>query len=442
MSSPSPALASFEEAVAQLAGGDASQPWLNDVRAAGWQQFEQQGIPTARNERWKYTRLNALKRQQFTLPPLGGALSQAAHSGELSDLPGQRLVFVDGVLDETSSRFTEDAGVRVRSLGEAIASEDEVAKSLLGKIAQDSLHPFAALNSALFTSGVMIDVAPGTELQEPVYLLFISSRATSSLISSPRIALNIGANARLTVIEHHLAHEGASNLVNVTFEGRIGPGARLEYHLVQDGLGSDSQINGLHLEQARDSEVTHHSVSLGGRLIRNDLHSRLLGPGSRIDMRGLYLAGDRQHVDNHTLVEHVAGNTTSTQDYKGVLHGRGRAVFNGKVLIQEGASGSEAHQSNSNLLLSPNAEVDTKPELEIYNDDVKCSHGATVGQLDQQALFYLRSRGIGEETARIMLTFAFAESVLQGIPLASVRDRIEQSVIELLPASERIRAFV
>ena len=185
-----------------------------------------------------------------------------------------------------------------------------------------------------------------------------------------------------------------------------------------------------------------HNLSLGARMVRNDLHSRLAGKGAGIDMFGLFLAGDRQHVDNHTQVEHIATHTRSTQDYKCVLHGRGRAVFNGKAHIHQGAQGSEATQVNDNLLLSERAEIDTKPELEIYNDDVKCSHGATVGQLDKQALFYLRSRGIDEETARVLLTFAFAEAVLQRVGPNPVRERVEKTVIDMLPQSEKIREFV
>jgi len=442
VSSPSPALASFKAAVEQLAINDAAPAWVDSTRADGWKRFEETGIPGGRSERWKYTRLAALERQAFALPGHEGGLAKAAHAAEFSGLPGPRMVFVDGCFDKHSSSVASQKGLRVRSLANIIADDDAVTRELLGKIAQTTLHPFAALNSALLANGAVIDVEPGLVLEEPVYLLFISSLATASLISNPRILLDVGANASITVIEHHLAHDGTRNFVNLTTEGRVGEGAKLEYCCVKDGVALDSHISGLHLEQARDSHVIHNSVSMGGRLIRNDLHCRLSGPGSHIDMRGLYLAGDRQHVDNHTLVEHCAPHTTSEQDYKGVLHGRGRAVFNGKVLIHTGAHGSEAHQNNSNLLLSKQAEVDTKPELEIYNDDVKCSHGATVGQLDKEALYYLRSRGIGEATARSMLTFAFAEALVQKIGVGDLRNRIEQRVIELLPESERIRSFV
>lgn len=442
MSNPSPALASLRNAAEQIARQRPVADWLQAARAAGWERFAETGFPGPRHERWKYTRLNALARREFALPDRAAAPEDASHSGEFSELAGNRLVFVNGQLHEPASRLNGDAGLRLSRLGNSMQDDDPVARSLLGEIAQSALHPFAALNSALLVDGASLDLAPGAHFEEPLYLVFISTRSGESLIANPRIVLNLGANSALTVIEHHLAHAGARNLTNVTIEGRIGDGARLNFNAIQDDTADDTLIRGLHLEQARDSHVIHNNICLGGKLNRYDLHSRLVGPGSHIEMRGLYLAGDRQHVDNHTLVEHCVPRTSSQQDYKGVLHGRGRAVFNGKVLIHEGAAGSEAHQSNRNLLLSSNAEVDTKPELEIYNDDVKCSHGATVGQLDQQALFYLQSRGISEKTARVMLTFAFAESVLQDLPQASVRRRIEERVIGMLPSSERIRTFV
>lgn len=442
MTSSSPALTSFKAAAEGLAADGTATAWLDAARADGWRQFRQQGIPGARSERWKYTRLNALERRAFELPDHDANPSRAWPSNAFDDLPGTRLVFVDGCFDPDSSKLAKDAAVRVSNLAGAIANNDPLALEMLGKIAQAEMHPFAALNTALLTNGALIDIAPGKQSSEPVYLLFISSAAEVSLISNPRILINLGANASSTVIEHHVAHEGAKNFVNLTAEGRLGEGARLEYYTIQDGMDGDCLMSGLHLQQGRDSHTVHNSVCLGGRMIRNDLHCRLLGAGASIEMRGLYLAGDRQHVDNHTLVEHCVPHTSSGQDYKGVLHGRGRAVFNGKVLIHAGAKGSEAHQNNSNLLMSAQAEIDTKPELEIYNDDVKCTHGATVGQLDGEALYYLRSRGIGEATARSMLTFAFAEALVQKMRLAEVRQRVEQRVIELLPERDRIRSFV
>lgn len=443
MNKPSPALESFRTAAAALVDQDAAPEWLLNARAAGWQGFQQAGFPDRRNERWKYTRLTPFERRAFELPRLdSGQMSKAWHTAAFDSLPGPRLVFIDGCFDPAASRLDGVEGLRALDLAQALRDEDGVARDLLGTIAQSALHPFSALNAALLVNGAVLDVAPGARIADPVYLLFISTRATASFVSSPRILLKLGKNASLSVIEHHLAHEGAKNFVNVTVEGRLDDASRLDYCSVQDGVEGNCHLSGLHLEQDRNSSVAHNSISLGGRMIRNDLHSRLLGEGATISMNGLYMAGDKQHIDNHTLVEHAAPATRSSQDYKGILHGRGRAVFNGKVLIRTGAHGSDAQQSNSNLLLSENAEVDTKPELEIYNDDVKCSHGATVGQLDNEALHYLRSRGIGEATARTMLTFAFAEAVVQNIAFADIRRRIEERVIALLPERERIRSFV
>ncbi len=438
----SPAIDSLKAAAEWQRTVSPAPEWLQELKSASLSKFLAAGFPTQRAERWKYTRLASFARKSYALPGAQGGAGLALPAGAFRALEGPRLVFIDGCLHEGLSDTGNIPGLRITNLETAIGEDNRLVREQLGRIADGDLHQFTRLNLGLLGGGAVIEVDRGVEIRQPLYLLFMSQAADAPLVANPRILFRLGERSSIKFVEHHIGEPAADNLVNLCGEGIVGQGATLEYYAIHEDTGGSCGLSSLHLRQAGDSLVRHNSVSLGGRMIRNDVHSRLEASGASIELHGLYLAGDRQHVDNHTLVEHCAPHTTSSQDYKGVLQGRGRAVFNGKVLIHEGAHGSNAQQSNSNLLLSGQAEVDTKPELEIYNDDVKCSHGATVGQLDKQALYYLRSRGIGEETARVMLTFAFAEAVIQKMAIAQLRERIEENVIRLLPASERIRTFL
>ncbi len=437
----SAALDSIREAADRLGGEQSVPDWLSQARERGLTEFVDRGFPGARDEDWKYTRLNSLAGKSFA-QPADTAAPRNLPSECLADLPGPRLVFLDGIYSPTLSRIGDEVGLRLLSLAEAISENDPLVREQLANGADRGKHRFANLSDALLADGAVVDIAPGAHIAAAVYLVFLSTGSETPTLCSPRILVRLGENAAATLIEHHVGLENNQNLVNVMSEVSLQAGARLTYYTLQEASPKSHLIGALHVRQARASQLLTYSFNLGGRMVRNDLHSQLEGDGAGIEMYGLYLAGDRQHVDNHTRVDHIATHTSSRQDYKGVLHGRGRAVFNGKAHIHAGASGTEASQSNDNLLLSEQAEIDTKPELEIYNDDVKCSHGATVGQLDKQALFYLRSRGIDEETARVLLTFAFAETVLQRVAVSAIRARVENSVIDMLPQSDRIREFV
>jgi Fe-S cluster assembly protein SufD len=254
------------------------------------------------------------------------------------------------------------------------------------------------------------------------------------------VLVKAGANSSATLVEHYVAASGEALELAVT-ELSLGEGARVEHYRLQECSSDGFHLGVLAGRVGRDATLVSHNLSIGGRIARVDFDVVLAGPGARVEMNGLYVAHERQHVDSHTRVDHAVPHTTSDQLYRGVLSGRSRAVFNGKAIVHPGAAGTDAQQSNANLLLSPGAEVDTKPELEIYADDVKCSHGATTGQLDADALFYLRSRGLDEDTARTVLTFAFADAVLARMGLAPIRQHAEQLVVGRLPDSDRIREF-
>ncbi len=350
-----------------------------------------------------------------------------------------RLMFVDGFLDAPDALPAMPEGVSIRALASLLEAGGSLAEAALPAGFDDRAMP--ALNGAFLTDGVIIEVAAGTTLEQPLHLLFLASGA-ARMAQYPRVMLRAGANSAVTIIEHYLGRGDAASLTNTVTIIDAGPGARVEHCKVQDEGDGAIHVGSLFATQARDSEVTSHSISLGAALARHDIDIRLDEPGAGVVLNGLYLAGGSQHVDHHTRVDHAAPHTRSEEDYRGVIDDAGHAVFNGRVLVRRDSQKIDAAQSNRNLLLSSKAEIDTKPELEIYADDVKCSHGATVGQLDEQALFYLRSRGIQEQTARALLTFAFADDVINRVPVEALRARLEQRVLGRMPESETLEAFV
>lgn len=419
----------IEAAAAAVAGGPA---WLARRRRTGLEHFAAAGFPTRRDEDWKYTDLKLVARRNFATGP-----AQLLPTAEIEGLEGPMLLFVNG-------RFVAardlPASAAVRSLASAMEDGHPACESLLGTIADPARHRFAALSTALFTDGVLLDLADGAALDVPLRLVFLAGTDGEPALACPRVLLRAGANSRITLIEHYAPGRGEALSLAVT-ELALGPGAQLEHYRIQDETSDAFHLGVLAARIERDASLVSHNLSVGARIARLDLDVALAGPGARVEMNGLYVVRDRQHVDNHTRVDHLVPRTTSDELYRGVLAGKSRAVFNGRAIVHAGAAGTDARQANANLLLSPEAEVDTKPELEIYADDVKCAHGATTGQLDAAALFYLRSRGIDEETARILLTFAFADTVLARMPLAALRRHAEQLVVGRLPESERIREF-
>ncbi len=278
-------------------------------------------------------------------------------------------------------------------------------------------------------------------IEKPVNLLYLSGLNDQPFASHPRNLIILSENSQATIIESYIGLDDSDYFTNTVTEVCMKQNAHLQHYKIQQESMQGYHVGNLNIAQAQDSNVESHSISLGGALVRNDIHSCLEATGAEIMMNGLYMATGRQHVDNHTRVDHLKPNTRSHEIYRGVLNDHARGVFNGKVVVHKDAQKTDAVQSNANLLLSDNAEVDTKPELEIYADDVKCAHGATVGQLDQDMLFYLRSRSIDETTAKSLLTYAFAGEVIRKIKLDPVRKRLEYLVIGRLPEADLIREF-
>lgn len=410
--------------------------WLQQLQDNAFESFSTQGLPGPREESWKYTRINQIEQLNFSRAELGFGSNTEVRSDETPLCAGcHQLVFIDGKhAPELSSDNELPEGLTLCNLAQGLNRPPRLLSSTLGKVVENQGHPFAALNAMYMVDGVFLRVAKGTKIQSPIHCLFYNTEADGPVVSSPRLLLVIEEQAEITVIEHYLgssiAHQeqnqdGNLHLTNALTEIVLGRHAKLQHYKLQSESGNTSHIAGLHVEQYQNSLFCSHSLSLGANLTRNDLCIKLAEEGAECRLYGAYCIGDKQHVDFHTQIDHLKPNCRSRELYKGVIQDRARAVFNGMVVVHPEAQYSDAQLINKNLLLSARAEVDTKPELQIYADDVKCSHGATVGQLDPAAMFYLQSRGISHEEAQTLLISAFISEILQTVKRTSVREFIE-----------------
>ena len=418
-------------------------PWSAQPRAAALDFLKTNGFPSRRTEQWKYTDVTPITRKKFTVGRSAPADIDDAFVDSLrfSRLDCHELVFINGSFSAALSRNEPlPGGVTVQPLQSVKPDDALLLESCFADV--EIKNAFSALNTAFVNDGVLIHVPDNTEVAIPIHIIYISGQADATLMSNPRNLVALGRNAGASVIESFAGIPDTEYLTN-NQTGILGrAGSRLDYYSIQQESQRAYHIGNTRIRQQADSRIDCHTLSLGGKLARSDIDVELDEPGAEVKLNGLYLTNNRQHVDNHTLVEHKQPHTTSHEHFRGVMNGHSRAVFNGKVIVHEQAQKTEAHQSNANLLLSGNAEVDTKPELEIYADDVKCSHGATVGQLDENMLFYLRSRGVDEHTARSLLTYAFADEIIRYIRFPEIRERLEHSIAGELPDTELIEEFV
>lgn len=432
---------------ANAVGDLKSLSWLSAHRQSAFDQFQKEGFPTRHHENWKYTDVSRITKTGFiTANPTHNAIQ----TDELDKLKFNtenchELVFINGQFSaEHSDIGSLDDQVVIGSLRDALKNTPELIEKRFNQFAKKNHsrenHVFAALNTAFFHDGAFIYVPDNVVIEEPIVLYFVSSNTEQTLTTAPRNLIIMGKNAQASVIESFHGLKGVVSFTNTITEIETEDGAVLEHYKVQQENTDSFHIGGTHLKLHRNSRVESHSISLGGAIVRNDIVTDLAGEGAEIILNGLYMGNGRQHVDNHTLVNHSKPHTRSDEYYRGVLDGRARGVFNGKVIVHKDAQKTDAAQSNANLLLSDHAEIDTKPELEIYADDVKCSHGATVGQLDKNMLFYLRSRGLDADTAKSLLTFAFADEVIRRIKFAPIREQLEFNVGGRLPGSDLIKA--
>jgi Fe-S cluster assembly protein SufD len=396
-----------------------SLPGFAGLRKKAIDRFAERGFPTGREELWRFTDVTPLA--EIAFKPASGTANPAQFAGLAKGaLKACQITFVDGRYSPSFSTLELPKGVTVASVAAILKSEPE-------RLAKHVALPdsaFGALNTAMFSDGVYLHLAPGAILPEPVHLLFLSSLHGEPYVTHPRIILVAEAGARASIVKSYLGPAGGPYFTNAVTTVSLGDGAAIDLTKVQRESQQAFHIESLDVRAARNASFTHHSISLGARLARNDVQVTLEGEGSECSLFGLYEVAGTQHVDHHTLIDHAKPNCTSRELYKGVLDGRSRGVFDGRIIVRPDAQKTSAFQSNKNLLLSKEALVHTKPQLEIFANDVKCKHGATIGQLDADVLFYLRSRGIGLAEARRLLIHAFASEIIDTVKADAVRSQI------------------
>jgi len=406
--------------------------WLRQIRRAAIQRFAELGFPTTRHEDWKYTNVEPIASRVFERANGSARLPEVDEilSVSYGDLAFNRLVFVNGRYSPRLSQLSSmPAGVEALSLAEALKTRTAQLEPHLARHARYQDQAFVALNTAFAEDGAYLYVPRGRILSEPIYLVFVSTAQEKPVVCHPRNLILLEAESEARVVETYVGPASAPYFTNPVTEVIIDDGAKMDYYRLQREGETTFHVGALEVYVGRDCGFTSHSVVLNGGLIRNDVHVVLGGKGGECVLNGLYMVAGQQHVDNHTYIEHVASHATSRELYKGVLGGKARGVFNGKILVHKAAQKSDARQTNKNLLLSPDAVVNTKPQLEIYADDVKCTHGSTIGQLDHDALFYLQSRGIDLESARNLLTYAFASDVVSRIQVEGIRKRLDNEFL-------------
>jgi Fe-S cluster assembly protein SufD len=419
----------FDETRRTLPG--AAAPWLAALRERAYAHIAAHGLPGPKNEDWRYTSLNALLKADFALAArtLNGIHADRLPTTVAAGQAAHRLVLVNGWYRAHLTRLGGfPAGVEIAPLAQLAAERPDELRDRLGSLAEPDGLPMVALNTAFMADGVVLRLARGAVLSDPLVVLCIGDASDGPVAYHPRHLFLAEAGSQATVVEHHVGLGGGAYFANSATEILVEEGAILRHCKIQDEAASAFHIATTVARVARDGNFDSFVFSQGGRLARNEIRVELAGEGAGCRLNGGYLAKDRQLTDHTTIIDHRAPHTSSRETYKGVLDGHARAVFQGRIVVRPGAQKTDGQQLNNTLLLSTGAEIDTKPALDIQADDVKCSHGATAGELDDGQLFYLRSRGIPEERARRILVEAFLGDVIDGIALAGLREPLEEMV--------------
>ena len=416
----------FEE---RWASGAPDHPLL-ELRRAALERFVSAGFPTQRQEDWKYTNLRRLEARTFA-PAARTAVSLDAHEQHWIANAGIRVVLVNGHwMPALSTVGVQLPGMTLVTLQQWSQHDPAAVAAFIGQTSRAQPGVLEDLNLAFFEDGVVLDLAAGASPDQPIYIVHQWSEGAAHLMSSSRVIVRAAPNSRCTVIEHFVGGTAGECFTNAVAEVEVAAGASVEHYRIQQESGRAFHIGHVNVRVQSDGRYASHDIALGASLARLNLGTILQGPGAHVALHGLLAPLANQHLDSHTTIDHAAPHTTSDENYRGIAGERGRGVFNGKVIVRPDAQKTDARQSSRNLLLAPGAEIDTKPELEIYANDVKCSHGATTGQLDASALFYLRSRGLDEATARALLIRAFAESVVSSIGPPAVRSHLDKLLDE------------
>jgi Fe-S cluster assembly protein SufD len=432
--------ASLEEFETVVANGAGHGPdWLRPVRRAAIERFATLGFPTPKIEDWHFTSVVPIAEREFRLAEPAYATTAAdVERFSFGHPEWNHLVFVNGrYVPELSLVEDMPAGVRVGDLAELMHDDPAFAERYLTTIANATDNAFTALNTAFMRHGAAIYLPADAVVSGPIHLLFIADGAAAGSVAHPRNLIVAGRNSRATIVESYVSLGDTEYFTNAVTEVAVGDGAQLTHYKLQRQSERAFHVDTTEVHQARDSHYVSFSFATGAALSRTNIYTLLDGDGCGATLNGLYMVDGRQHVDHQTRIEHAQPNCFSREIYKGILDDTSHGVFNGKVFVRPIAQKTDGKQTNNNLLLSRHARVDTKPQLEIYADDVKCTHGATVGQLDEVALFYMKSRGIGAEHARSLLTYAFAADVLEQLEVEPIREELETLTLARFTGVER-----
>jgi Fe-S cluster assembly protein SufD len=429
---------SYQEAFRSLQERESDVPWLVRLREQAMVSFQELGFPSTKNEEWKYTNVAAIAKGRFVpgAESVAGDLNaQDVANCSVVEAAASQLVFVDGVLRQDLSSLTAlPEAVVAMDLTQAIADDryGEIVRAHLAREADYVAQSFVALNTAFIAGGAFLFIPKCVAVPAPIHLLFLASGQQTA--NFPRVLVVAETNSSATLIENYAAAGSGAYFTNAVVELVLAEGARLEHYKVQRESGAGFHVATTVADLGANSSYDSTAITFGAQLSRNDIQVTMDHEGAECWVDGLYLVTDNQHTDTHSVIDHRKPHCTSHQLYKGILDGKSRAVFNGKVFVRHDAQKTDALQTNKNLLLSNEARVDTKPQLEILADDVKCAHGAAVGQIDPDELFYLETRGIHPDLARNLLTYGFAEEVIGKIKLDSIRAELDEAVLHRLNA--------
>ena len=425
-------VAEFE---ARVRSGDVGGPaWLRDARAAAMAWFAETGFPTTRQEDWRFTPVTPIASTAFVQAERLRVRPDVLAPHTFGEDTAAELVFVNGIFEPELSRAAGlPGGLTAGPLAGLLQRDPSRLEHVLTTVADPQGSPFTALNTAFIRDGAFVEIAPGAIVDRPVHVLFFSTVSGAPQVSHPRVVFIAGEHSECRLIETYAGAAGQVYLTNAVSEFLIGDRAVVDHYKVQRESLAGYHVASMQVRTGRQSVFVSHALTLGGGIVRNDIGAVLGGEGGDTTLNGLYIADGAQLVDTHTTIDHALPHNGSHEVYKGILGGRSRAVFNGKIIVRPDAQKTDAKQTNKALLLSDRAEINTKPQLEIFADDVKCTHGATVGQLDAEMVFYLRARGLGVDEARALLIRGFAGDITNRIRFEPLRERVDAALLAQIP---------
>jgi Fe-S cluster assembly protein SufD len=420
----------YRETATELPGQQLD--WLRALRARADQSFADRGFPSPREEEWRYTNVTAIEKKRFQ-PGTPGTAADVEPMLHLGLAEGWRVVLIDGVFNNALSRLEGlPEGAIVLPMSEALARYPEKIRARLEQAPANAASRFVDFNTAFFRDGVYIDIGDRVAVTAPIQILHLATQPEGLCVT--RHLITLGRQAEARIVETHAGLDTAYLSASVT-QLKLAVGASLDHYKLQLESPRAYHFGSLHIDQQPTSVLRQHHSAFGGLIARTDIHTAL-GRGAECALNGLFMVNGRSHLDTHFVVHHREPQASSREQYRGIAGDRGRGVFAGRIVVDEGAAKTDAEMSSRNLLLSEDAEIDSKPQLEIHTDDVKCAHGVTVGQLEAESVFYLQSRGIDEISARNMLTFAFANEMVEKIALEPLRRQVREALLQRLPQTD------